>query len=220
VGFFKKSEPPRPPATGLASPVTVELGDKDRVRRMLGEFEAAVGDDASVRWFARELNKAGGWRSTVDTVTAVGNWGTEVIHRPWRWVAEVGRALLQEGDALSAARVSVMAEFWHSQIAPRQVTADQFDGEIGGPPSEVLGELCRLGLQAMSTLPPDVTVVDNPRRQETVTVEAALLLCCLRIVRLGPAITDPDLVALAYQTLEATGVSSSRADEAAAGLAP
>lgn len=218
MGFFKRADPPRMPASGLAAPVSVELGDKDRVRRLLLQFEDAVGDDAAVRYFARELNEAGGWKSAVDTTRAVGTWGSDVVHRPWRWVAAVARAVLQEGDAMTAARIAVMAEFWRSEIVPRQVVADQLDGEIGAPPQDVFVELCHIGLAALSTLPPSEAVVHSRRRGETVTVDTARIMCCLRLIRFGRTVVGAETIEQAYGTLEAMGVDRARADEGAMSL--
>lgn len=152
MGLFGKRRDKRNDSHGSGRPRPISVNDADcaEVRRLLTDFEQAVGQDAPVRRAANAIAKAGGYTSMVDLVTTGGD-----VHRPWRWLSAVARYAADSGDPVLVGRIWLFVSFWSDAVAPLLGPADWMDIGLDRAPDEVQAEVAGYALINLAAL--DVT---------------------------------------------------------------
>ncbi len=119
-----------------------------------------MGTNDGLRSFGVAFNRAGGYLSDSNTLSAVRT-NPEATKRPWYWLAAVARDAFAEGENMLVAEIALMTQFWNSQIAPKLGTADWFDGIVDSISDRARVEIFSVALDALPLLPSDAVVMEN-----------------------------------------------------------
>jgi hypothetical protein len=102
------------------------------------------------------------------------------IARPWHWLVEVARLCRLTGDTELLAEITLVVQFWDTQLRGRIGLGDAQDMMLSCPPPGVVVEVYSIALPALERIDPAHLVMRNATAD--LTIRVLLMLAALYVL--------------------------------------